>query len=61
MLQQLQKDNEITISKYMNPPEMKYYPQMLNMKSIIKKNLENEKPSKTEKLNNNKEKNLYHQ
>ena len=60
MLQQLQKDNEITISKYMNPPEMKYYPQMLNMKSIIKKNLENEKPSKTEKLNNNKEKNLYH-
>ena len=58
MLLQLQKNNEKTISKYMNQPKIRYYPQIFNMKSIIKKNLENKLPIKEdEKLNNYKERN----
>jgi hypothetical protein len=59
---QLQKENEKTISKYMNQPNIKYYPQLFNMKSIIKKNLENDLPIKDDDKNNDfKDKNpSYH-
>jgi hypothetical protein len=59
---QLQKENEKTISKYMNQPNIKYYPQLFNMKSIIKKNLENDLPIKDDDKNNDfKDKNpTYH-
>ena len=53
MLQQLQKENESIIFKYMNPPTIKYYPQKLNMVSIIQKDLENKLPLPLE--SNNKE------
>ena len=58
ILLDLQKENEITLSKYMNQPNMKYYNQFFNMKSIIKKNLENESPIPLfdEKKKNGKEK-----
>ena len=61
MLKQLQKDNQKTISKYMNQPNIKYYNQMFNMKSIIKKTLENNLPLEDEKTDPSKDKNpKYH-
>ena len=63
ILLDLQRENEVTLSKYMNQPNMKYYNQFFNMKSIIKKNLENESPLPLfdEKKANGKEKSTsYH-
>ena len=61
IINQLQKENEKTISKYMNQPNIKYYPQFFNMKSIIKKNLENDLPIKEDINNDPKDNNLsYH-
>ena len=56
IIYQLQKDNEKTITKYMGQPNVNYYPQLLNMKSIIQKNLENELPLEDEKYNKSKDK-----
>lgn len=62
MLKQLQKDNQKTISKYMNQPNIKYYNPMFNMKSIIKKTLENNLPIEDEKTDPSKDKKpKYHQ
>ena len=61
IINQLQKENEKTISKYMNQPNIKYYPQFFNMKSIIKKNLENDLPIKEDINNDPKDNNpSYH-
>ena len=56
IIYQLQKNNEKTITKYMGQSNVNYYPQLLNMKSIIQKNLENELPLEDEKFNNSKDK-----
>ena len=63
ILRKLKKDNEEVIKKYMNSEKnVKYYPQMFNMKSIIKKNLEDESPFEDEKMNNaDKKKPTYNQ
>ena len=50
---QLQKENEKTIFKYMNQTNIKHYPQLFNMKSIIKKNLENDLSIKDDGNKNN--------
>ena len=56
ILKQLQKDNKETISKYMNESNIKYHPQMFNMKSIIKKKLEKNLPIEDEKIDPSKDK-----
>ena len=61
-LKKLEQNNKKTLKKYMNQPNFKYNPQLFNMKSIIKKNLENDSPVlENDKQNNSKDKtSLYH-
>ena len=55
-LKKLERENKKTLAKYMNQPNIKYYHQMFNMKSIIKKKLENDSPIENDKQNNSKDK-----